>query len=196
MHRQSHARVLFVAVVTALTVGLAPPAAAQGWPPPVDLGIQNVPQETEVWCWVAVVQQIVLHLRGPQATPAQCALVAMANGSHPGVCCSHPMACLVTGHLHQIQGLIQQFGGRPASIGYPTDPMTIYNTLASGRPIIMAVQFTPFAGHVVVIRGMEWVPTAFGLQPVLLINDPLAYFSQPVPFVRIARYWNGAIVVH
>ena len=72
----------------------------------------------------------------------------------------------------------------------------MYNTLASGRAIIMAVQSTPFAGHVVVIRGMRWVPTAFGPQPELLINDPMSYFSQPIPFSNAARYWRHAIVVY
>lgn len=173
-------------------------AIAQGPLPPVDLGIQNIPQQTEVWCWVAVAQQIIQSSRGPFQTPPQCALAAMAYGIHPSVYCSgmgNP-ACVRTGSLNQIQYLIGQFGGRFSALAPPTDPMTIYHTLRSGRAIIMAVRSSPFTNHVVVIRGMHWAPTPLGAQPVLLINDPIGFFSQSVPFANIARFWKVAIVVY
>ena len=165
-------------------------------PSPIDLGIQNIPQETPVWCWVAVAQQMILHLQGPQNTPPQCALVAIANNTHPNFCCSGAPQCRVTGSLQQIRGLIAQFGGHFSSIAPPTNPMVVYNTLLSGKAIIMAVKTSPYSGHVVVIRGMAWVPTQFGYQPVLYINDPMSYFTQPVPFQNIAAYWQAAIVVY
>jgi hypothetical protein len=164
-------------------------------PPRVDLGIQNITQDTPVWCWAAVAQQIILALRGPAGTPGQCALVAVANGAAPQYCCQVPTPCMTTGGLQQIQGLILQFGGRFSSIAPPADPMTIYNTLASGRAVIMAVQSSSFSGHVVVIRGMEWVPTPTGPQPVLYVNDPMSFFTQPVAFGQLGQYWQAAIVV-
>lgn len=185
-------------VTTSLLVACSQlPVSSQGWPPPIDLRIQNIPQETQVWCWAAVAQQIILRSQGPQLTPPQCALVAMANGAPPQYCCDYlRQECVRTGSLTQIQWLIQQFGGRLTTYAYPADPMTVYNTLASGRAIIMAVQSTPFAGHVVVIRGMRWVPTRFGPTPELLVNDPMSYFSQPIPFNNIAQFWQHAIVVY
>lgn len=51
--------------------------AAQAMPSPVQLGIPNLPQETQVWCWAAVAQQIIAHSRGAAYTPPQCALVAV-----------------------------------------------------------------------------------------------------------------------
>jgi hypothetical protein len=48
---------------------------------------------------------------------------------------------------------------------------------------------------VVVLRGMAWQQTPYGMQPVLFINDPMAYFTQPVPFDNIARYWEAALVI-
>ncbi|MCK5312151.1 MAG: hypothetical protein KAJ62_08575 [Desulfobacteraceae bacterium] len=173
-------------------------ANAQNYPPPIDLGIQNIPQETPVWCWVAVAQQLILPLKGPHGTPPQCALVAMANKANPNFCCQNPFPqqCLVTGHLQQIQWLIARFGGKFSSIQPPANPMVVYNTLVSGRPIIMAVKSSPNSGHVVVIRGMQWVPTQFGIQPMLLINDPMSFFTQPIPFQNIAQYWQTAIVVN
>lgn len=178
-----------------LVLLLLPVQVSAQIPPPVDLNIQNLPQETGVWCWAAVAQQLVMRLRGPQRTPPQCALVAIANGAPPQACCGMPQNCMVTGSLQQIQGLIAHFGGVASSIAPPADPMTIYRTLADGRAIVMAVQSSPFAGHVVVIRGMFWQPTPYGVMPMLIINDPMSYFSQPVPFGNIAQYWRAAVVV-
>ncbi len=165
-------------------------------PGPVDLNIQNIPQDTNVCCWAAVAHQIILRLQGPASTPPQCALVATAFNQSPQFCCQYPTPCSTTGSLQQIQQLIGYFGGAWSSIALPTNAMTVYQTLATGRAIIMAVQSTPFLGHVVVIRGMEWIQTPMGVQPVLYINDPLAYFTQPVPFQNIAKYWQAAIVVY
>ena len=186
-----------LAFFLALTLSLLSisPVRAQV-PPSVDLGIQNIPQETPLWCWAAVAQQIIFALRGPNGTPPQCGLVAIASNAPPQYCCQMPTPCMRTGHLQEIQGLILHFGGHPSSIAPPTDPMTIYRTLASRRAIIMAVQTSPFSGHVVVIRGMAWVPTPMGVQPVLFVNDPMGFFTQPIPFMDILPYWSAAIVVN
>ena len=180
---------------TPLNIDTPPVVAPSRWPAPVDLGIQNIPQETSVWCWAAVSQQIIARLRGPLGTPPQCTLVALAYNTPPEYCCTAPQACAWTGALEQIQWLIGYFGGRYSAISPPADPMTVYNTLASGRPIIMAVRASGLVGHVVVIRGMEWIPSPFGADPVLYVNDPLSYFTQPVPFANISRFWQQAIVV-
>jgi hypothetical protein len=158
---------------------------------PIDLGIQNIPQQTPVWCWAAVAQQIILASRGPNGTPPQCGLVGIASNVSPQACCQAPGLCLRTGGLQEIQALILYFGGHVSSIAPPANPMAVYQTLAAHHPIIMAVQSSPFSAHVVVIRGMAWTP-----QPVLLVNDPMGFFSQPVPFVNILPYWRAAIVVN
>lgn len=102
-------------IILAVLVVFAIDARAQV-PSPVDLPIPNIPQQTQVWCWAAVAQQIIHATSGPVQTPPQCALVAMANGAHPAVCCNQPNpACLRTGSFPQIAGLIQQFGGRTSS---------------------------------------------------------------------------------
>lgn len=180
---------------------LAAPLRAQT-PPPIDLGIQNIPQETQVWCWVAVVEQIVHWKTGspPPMTPHQCELVSYANGMPQPLCCQgnpfYANQCLRTGHTQEIMGLIGATGAGVATFNPPADPMTLYNTLASGRPIILQLQQTPFQGHVVVLRGMSWVQTAFGVQPVLHINDPLSHFTQPVLFQDLLPLWSAAIVVN
>ncbi len=186
----------FLLVVAFVWTNLLADMATAQVPPPIDLNIQNIPQETPVWCWAAVSQQIIFASRGPAATPPQCALVGSAyNVQPPQLCCLNPMACMTTGSLQQIQYLIAAYGGHFSAITLPADPMTVYQVLAQGKPIIMAVKSSPFSGHVVVIRGMIWQQTPTGLQAILLINDPMNFFTAPVPFFSIAAYWSAAIVV-
>jgi len=165
--------------------------------PPVDIPVINIPQKTKAWCWVAVSQQIIMFSQGLQRTPPQCALVAIANNAPPEVCSSgyNPL-CVRPGSIRQIQKLIAYFGGRYTTIAPPTDPLTIYRTLASGRPIILQVKTGIQSGHVVVLRGMSFIPRRHGIEPVLHINDPSSYFTKPVPFLKLLRLWISAIVVH
>ena len=158
---------------------------------PIDLGIPNVLQETGVWCWAAVAQQIIIWKTGN--SPPQCALVAMANGMHPQFCCFGNPQCVVAGSLQQIQFLIGQFGGSLSQIAPPAAPQAIYRTLERRRAIIMAVRSSPFSGHVIVINGIA----CLGRDVVLYVNDPIAWgpFAQPVLFQQILPYWSAAIVV-
>jgi len=174
--------------------------AKQYVPPPIDLGIQNIPQETQVWCWATVAQQVIMWKRGPANTPPQCAMVAIANNAPPQTCCNQTAryngnpACHITGSTQQIQWLIANFGGSYSSLNPPANPMVLYNTLRSGRPIILQLQSTPFAGHVVVVRGMFFQ----GGVPYLIVNDPYGWgtLSQPVPFQNILHMWAAAIAVN
>jgi hypothetical protein len=164
----------------------------------VDLGIANIPQQTSVWCWVAVVEQII-RWQNYGNGPDQCTLVSAANGFPQPFCCvpptspQHAASCVRTGSLQEIQGLIALFGGHYSSIAPPAHPNVLYNTLQSGRAIIMAVRSSPYTGHVVVLRAIVPAP-----DPLLIINDPMGWygFSQPVPFSQLAQYWGAAIIVH
>lgn len=116
-----------------LVFGLASSASSQQpYPPPVDIPIVNLVQQTPVWCWAAVAQQIIMAAKGPAATPEQCALVAAANGVPPQTCCSgfNPQ-CVVTGSLPQIQFLIAQFGGHYSSLAPPANPLVLYQGILS-----------------------------------------------------------------
>lgn len=166
-------------------------------PPPVDIPIPNIPQQTEVWCWVAVAQQIIHATHGPSQTPAQCALVAEANGANPASCCAQfNPSCVTTGSIAQIQMLIHRFGGRSSSYAPPTDPMTLYQTIAGGRAVIVQLRTGQSSAHVVVVRGMSFSTGPQGVVPILHLNDPLGRFTQPVPYSQIAPIWMSAIVVN
>ncbi len=179
--------------VAAAALATPPARAASGMPPPIDLGIINIPQQTPLWCWAAVAEQIITWRRGE--SPPQCALVAAAFGVSAQRCCGMPQSCFTTGGLQQIQGLIAHFGGSTSQLAPPAYPMALYQALAHRRPVILAVRSTPFNGHVVVLRGMAWMATAREPKPVLLVNDPLSHFSRPVPFLHLLPYWQAAIIV-
>jgi hypothetical protein len=173
-------------------------ASGQFTPKPISLPIQNIMQETNVWCWAAVAQQIIFSLRGAGNTPPQCALVAEANGVHPNYCCAGigNADCVKTGSLQQIQYLIDKFGGKISGIQHPANSMVLYNTLVSGRPIILQVKTGQSSAHVVVLTGMSFLPNGVGgTEAILHINDPMAYFTQPVAFSRLINIWMSAIVV-
>jgi hypothetical protein len=180
----------------ALLIALAGPLAAEPAraqmqsPPPVDLGIRNIRQETDVWCWAAVAQQVIVKRRG--RSPPQCALVAMVHGRYPSYCCPHYERCAVPGSLAQIQTLIRNFGQRSSSLGPPTDAMTLYRTLRAGHPIILAVRNSPYSGHVVVLTGMTWVAG----EAVLHINDPLEVVPARLTWRALLPRWRAAIVVY
>ncbi|HAO07526.1 MAG TPA: hypothetical protein DCQ50_11135 [Chryseobacterium sp.] len=159
----------------------------------IDLGIANIPQENTLWCWAAVSQQIIYWQKG--SAPRQCELVSIANNVSSGYCCYYPQQCNVAGSNLQIQNLILYYGGRYSSLQMPANAMVLQETLRQGRPIILQLKLTPYMGHVVVLRGINWVSTAYGLQPILLINDPMGYFTQPIPFENLLNFWSGAIVL-
>jgi hypothetical protein len=98
--------------------------------------------------------------------------------------------------MSQVQSLIAAFGGRTSNMAPPTDPMTLYRTLASRRAVILHVRSGMASTHVVVLRGMAFATNAYGqIEPVLYINDPMAYFTQPVPFSALMPIWLEALVV-
>jgi hypothetical protein len=176
--------------------GLAAPQGAAAQWQPIDLGIPNIPQRTPVWCWAAVTEQVI-RWRNGGAGPSQAELVALANGFSPQACLQLPnqmvyQACMRTGGLGEIQQLLAHFGGGASFAAPPAHPVHLYNMLAQQRPVILAVQTTPFSGHVVVLRGMLPAP-----DPLLLINDPMRWsaFGQPLPFSALMGFWSAAIVV-
>ncbi|EGF92510.1 hypothetical protein ABI_09470 [Asticcacaulis biprosthecium C19] len=174
-----------------------PPEVLSGDLTPVDLPIENIAQQTQVWCWAAVSQQLIAASRGMANTPSQCQLVASAYGADPGPCCAgQDPRCVTTGSLQQIQALIQQYGGRTSTYAAPTDAMTLYRTLKMGHAVVIGIEAGQGMGHVVVARGMSFQQTPQGVVAMVHINDPMAHFTQPVPYSQVAAVWRQAIIVN
>ena len=164
-------------------------------PPPVDVPVTNIGQQTPVWCWAAVSQQIIAATMG--GSPPQCELVETAYGAPSGFCCGGARPeCMATGNMSQIAGLISYYGGRSSQYSRPGNPMEVYQTLQQGHPIIAQLATGQMTTHVVVIRGMYFQPWNGTVVPMLVVNDPLAYFTQPVPFPNVAAIWVDALVVY
>ena len=169
-------------------------AQMQSLPPSVDLGIRNIMQDTDVWCWAAVAQQVIVKRKG--RSPPQCALVAMVHGRFPSYCCPNYERCAVPGDLRQIQTLIRNFGQRTSSLSAPTNAMSLYRTLRAGRPIILAIRNSPRTGHVVVLTGMTWTDGPNGPEATLHINDPLQLIPNRLSFRALVPRWQAALVVY
>jgi hypothetical protein len=159
----------------------------------VDLGIQNIQQQGQAWCWAAAAQQIIAWKTG--RFPQQCEMVAVANGASPSACCPYHPTCDIPGSMQQIQTLLGMYGRSFSGIAPPAHPNALFQTLSQGQAVIMLVRNSPFSavGHFVVVRGMGFSPQG----PVVFLNDPMGWsgFSQPVPFHVLAQFWQAAIVV-
>ena len=166
-------------------------AMPQYAPQPINLPIENRVQNTLVWCWVAVAEQVISYLTGPSNTPSQCMLAETALRLRPGVCCNTGMCNLQPGTIDQIAGLISWYGRGYSNIMFSRDPYTVYNILRQGHPIIVSVNSGMGIGHVVVMGGMEWTP--YG--PILHINDPLLHLPHRIPYYQIAQYWMYGLEV-
>jgi hypothetical protein len=183
----------FFAGVCALA-GASAAAQARTLPPSVDLGIPNIQQQTDVWCWAAVAQQVIIKRR--RQSPPQCALVAMIHGKYPSYCCPNYERCHLPGTLEQIQTLIRNFGQRTSALQAPTDAMTLYRTLRAGRPVILALRNSQVSGHVIVLTGMTWVQGARGPEALLHVNDPLNVIPTRMAWRELLPRWRAAIVVY
>lgn len=182
-------RILLVALIAAVFVV---PARAQV-PPPIDLGVINIPQQTPVWCWAAVVEQVV-RWRSGGSGPSQCQIVSAANGFPAEHCCGPAVGapiCLRPGGVQEMQQALFSLVNIRSSVFGPLSWQQLYQFLSLGRPVLVLLHSTPFSGHVVLVRGMFFVPQG----PVLIVNDPMAYFSQPVPIQAFYAFWTGSVLL-
>lgn len=186
---------LGLVVLLVATSTSAQPIPPPALPPPVHINVQNRAQQTNVWCWAAVSQQIIEWGNG--ASPPQCALVAVANNASPAMCCGNPHpACVRTGTMPQVQYLIKTYGGHSSHLISPSlDPLGIYVHLSNGQPLIFEVRTTPAATHVVVVVGISFMHTQQGTVATLDVNDPMSSYTQQVPYSRIAPWVVRTLVI-
>ena len=174
----------------------ARPATAQDCPSTIDLGIANVPQQTDLWCWAAVSQQIIRWRNG--GGPEQCELVAHANSDSARSCCQDFERCTTTGQVEQIQSLLSRYGSAGTRITQSTQtPMELYDALGEGRPVILVTHPSYFGpGHVTVLRGMSFERNGKDCDAVLHVNDPAERRIQRIAFNELEPIWSYSIVVN
>lgn len=177
--------VLLICTATTSAQPIPPSPPVTPLPASVHVNVPNRLQQTQVWCWAAVSQQIIEWSRG--MSPPQCALVAVANNAPPAMCCGNPHpSCVRTGTIPQVQGLILAYSGHASHVIAPSlNPLGLYVYLSNGQPIILEVRTTPAATHVVVVVGMSFMRTQYGPVALLEVNDPMSVYTQPIPYQNI-----------
>ncbi len=173
----------------------AQPLAPAALPAPVHVNVPNRMQQTTVWCWAAVSQQIIEWSNG--TSPSQCTLVAVANNTSPAMCCgnTHP-TCVRTGTMMQVQNLIATYSGHSSHVIQPSfDPLGLYVYLAQGRPIILQVRTNFTATHVVVIVGISFMRTQHGSIAMIEVNDPMSMHTLSIPYSNVYPVIVNALVI-
>jgi hypothetical protein len=178
-------RRLFFAIVLLCS---ASPALAQSANVPVPLINQN----TNQWCWLASAQMVLAYLG--VSVPQQCVMLEQGYNLPYGSCCGNPDSCAIPGHIQQIQTILQIYGRRYSFINAPANPIILYNIFANGRPVIAHLSLST-GGHFVVLRGIRFVPSAYGMVGLVAINDPMQGSSFELPFSQLINIWDVAVYV-
>ncbi|HET7433260.1 MAG TPA: C39 family peptidase [Thermoanaerobaculia bacterium] len=116
-------------------------------PPQAVLSVPYVSQQTQVWCWAAVIEMILRYYSVPAT---QCQIV---SGYVLRQCCAGDPSCFVTASVTTIQAAMYQLGGVQSQ--WISGPLTfdqVAQEIGAGRPIMIEYRGS-FAGHVVLIVG-------------------------------------------
>jgi hypothetical protein len=156
------------------------------------LPIANRLQETPVWCWVAVSEQVIAYSRGN--SPRQCALVAVANNSPPVMCCGgYNPACVRTGTMDQVRTLLLAYGNNASDvIAPPRDPRVLFDRIVAGQPVILQVRVGGTATHVIVLKGVELING----RAYMTVNDPMSVYTTPVDYAILYPKLINALIVY
>lgn len=172
--------IFFIRFLIACEEG-SPPVMTE--PPPssgtkVSLPVALAPQQTEVWCWAAVIEMVSAYYGN---RTAQCQTLSYWWSVD---CCTFPGQCVTPGSNYQIQESFRVLG---MSSSYNYGPLTwnqVVTEIDERRPFIVFYQGS-FSGHVVVVYGYD------SSSRTLLIHDP--YFgSFEVPYGQTLTY-NGSM---
>jgi hypothetical protein len=165
-------------------------------PKQVELDIPAIAQQTEVWCWAASAEMILLYYHEPNLNPAgdyQCGVVGayfyLAYGpSHP--CVNNCYLCQTgASSTGEIQRILTGYGQLAQQYGHSARVLTSRSTyrpltadeleieLSSGRPILAGISFPGqptlpgISGHAVVLSGYDATQAAI----TVTVKDPYPY---------------------
>lgn|GEM_PF-2406973 len=179
-------------------------SAQQLTPPPVVLPVPIALQETPVWCWAAVTEMSLRYRTGQSL--AQCQMLEQIHGFPPGACCVPPaQQCARPAQgLQEVQQALMAFGGVRSIHTTPLAPMQLYSILQHGDPVIVHIRSGVVSSHVVVARGMRfeampiqtpWGGVIYQTMPFVLVNDPLSFMPNSVPYPQLANIWLDALII-
>ena len=176
---------------------------------PVKAEVPFVRQQTALWCWLAVAEMALRYKKG--ASLPQCRLADLAFRMTPGACCK-PGKCQKGASLTVVHALLAYMGVKSRPQGPEISSDEVYRLLKQGRIFIVRlvrrdrgpIRVGPKSvGHVVVLRGMRFVPAPPGSPlarqnkalPLVLINDPSFLSPIEVPFPDVISNWEGMLVI-
>jgi hypothetical protein len=164
-------------------------------PPPRVLGVPEIFQHTQVWCWAAAEQMILEYYGFGYDQCLMATSLGEALYQTQLDCCSFPddPACLNPGPLQFMQASLLSFGGLRSRITARLSFAQVVQQINQGRPFIIAYE-NSFEGHVVVVRGYDLATRS------LFINDPATGAYQFVPYGVSLSYageyiWGQTITV-
>jgi hypothetical protein len=176
-----------ILVVILLTIG-GHATAQQSVPPPIDIAVPHVTQDTDYWCWLAVAQMILTQ-RMNYSDP-QCTLIERWDNHPPGNCCGDLRQCQRYGiNLQEIQALLESEGVH-SRYGSPILPNALYSLLTADMPVIAQVRYGNIT-HAVIIRGLRYER---GIA-VLRINDPQRCAPHEVRYDDFTVNWIDSLVI-
>lgn len=178
-------KALIVAVTASAILFFSPHARANE-----SLPIPPVVQQTQLWCWAAVLEMVLKHYGYGSVNPGgnyQCGIVAMLGGD----CYFDCRHCVTTiGTLHNLGAVLSAYGATTLSIDVHGEPVSyhlrqrlnveqIAKEINDGDPIIVGIspsgmaRFYPpgFGEHLAVITGYRFVDGKFSV----FVNDPYPY---------------------
>ena len=172
------------------------PALAQYHPDPLDLNIPNVEQETNNWCWAAVLVQI-LDRYSYGDTPSQCDLVNTANierGDGSVDCCvnpSDPVCDRLGGNGDEMSFFLGRYGVPYEVIEAPATPEAVYEYLNAGKALMVQILMPEGYNHLFLVTGIYWE----GDEAILRVNNPAVAERGIASFEKTRPGWRFVIAI-
>jgi hypothetical protein len=178
--------------------------AQQSLPPPVNLPVPVVLQQTQVWCWLASSEMVIRYLNNGFSY-TQCQMLEKGYGLPPGACCGNPGACMVTAQSWSAIQAVLAFGGLKGTIRPALSANDLYLTLRRNHPVIAQISEGGQGTHAIVLRAMRFAQVIVGYYPnglpavqtvaYVAVNDPLNIFPQEAEFSRLSSVWMDSLEV-
>jgi len=190
--------VITVVIIGILTLPITSQAQTpEAAPPPANIDLPLVAQDTNTWCWLAVIEMI---LRTRQAQPPrQCEIIEAWDHHPPGTCCNDLRQCARGGiDLHEIARILEQFGGIYTRYSQVIPPNALYNLLSTGLPVIAQIYERSVGTHAVIIRGLRFErdhSRTQGWQPIVIVNDPKRCEPREISYADFVTSWMDSLVV-